>query len=107
VADYTICGELHHRCYDEPVALNIKDPETERLAAEVAAMAGESKTGAIRQALRERKQRLELAGKGSRGERLRRVLEKEIWPSIPPEVLGRAPTQEEQDEILGYGPHGV
>lgn len=90
------------------MALNIKDPETEQLAAEVAAMAGESKTGAIRQALRERKQRLELAGREpSRGERLRRLLEEEIWPNLPPGVRGRPVTKEEEDEILGYGPHGV
>ena len=30
------------------MALNIKDPETERLAAEVAAITGESKTRAVR-----------------------------------------------------------
>jgi antitoxin VapB len=43
------------------MALNIKDPETVRLAAEVAALAGETKTGAVRQALKERKERLLLA----------------------------------------------
>ena len=37
------------------MALSIKDPEAERLAAEVAAMTGESKTRAIRVALEERK----------------------------------------------------
>ena len=41
------------------MALNIKDSETEQLAGEVASLAGESKTGAVRQALRERKSRLE------------------------------------------------
>jgi antitoxin VapB len=46
---------------DSTVALNIKDPETERLAAEVASLARESKTAAIRQALRDRKRRLILA----------------------------------------------
>ena len=35
------------------MALNINDPETERLAAEAAAFTGDSKTGAVRQALRE------------------------------------------------------
>lgn len=40
------------------MALNIKDAETERLASEIAALTGESKTGAVRQALSERKQRL-------------------------------------------------
>ena len=90
------------------MALNIKDAETERLAAEVAKLAGESKTGAIRIALRERKQRLELERPGSNhaGE-LRRWLEEEVWPELPPEQRGRAPSQEEQDKILGYGPHGA
>ena len=36
------------------MALNIKDPETERLAAEVAALTGTTKTGAVRYALRHR-----------------------------------------------------
>ena len=64
------------------MALNIKDPETEQLAAEVAALAGESKTGALRQALRERKQRLSAAAlRPSRP--AYRLLEKEIWPSLP------------------------
>jgi antitoxin VapB len=90
------------------VALNIKDGETERLAAEVAALTGESKTGAIRTALRERKERLVLQGSGGDRERaLRQLLEEEIWPSIQPELLGRAPSKEEQEQILGYGPEGV
>lgn len=90
------------------MALNIKDPETERLAAEVAKLAGESKTGAIRIALRERKQRLELQRPGTdRADGLRLWLEEEVWPTLPPEQRGRAPSQEEQDELLGYGPHGA
>ncbi len=90
------------------MALNIKDPETERLAAEVAALAGESKTRAVRIALQERKERLALThALGGRGERLRRLLEEEIWPQIPPHVRGKRLTQEEEDEILGYGPEGV
>ena len=40
------------------MALNIKDEETDKLAREVAARAGESLTEAIRIALRERLQRL-------------------------------------------------
>ena len=38
------------------MALNIKDPETERLASEVAKLAGETKTQAVRTALTERKE---------------------------------------------------
>ena len=47
------------------MTLNIKDPETEKLAAEAASMAGESKTRAVKVALEERKRRLILrAGRG-------------------------------------------
>jgi antitoxin VapB len=89
------------------MGLNIKDPETERLAAEVAEATGESKTGAIRTALRERKERLSLQhSAGDRERALRTLLEEDIWPSIPPEMMGRAPSNEEQDEILGYGREG-
>jgi antitoxin VapB len=86
------------------MALNIKDPETERLAAEVAEPAGETKTGAVRTALRERKARL--AADTRRSERIRRVLEDEIWPQVPPEVLGTTITKAEEEEILGIGPEG-
>jgi antitoxin VapB len=40
------------------LALNIRNPEANRLAAEVAALSGESKTDAVIQALQERLQRL-------------------------------------------------
>ena len=85
--------------------LEIDDPETQRLAAEVARMTGESPTGAIRSALRERKERLVRLGEvGDRERELRALLEQEIWPSLPAEQLGRAPGQAEQDDILGYEP---
>jgi antitoxin VapB len=90
------------------LALNIKDPETERLAAEVAKLAGETKTGAIRQALRERKQRLlRIRGGKTRSERLIEFLEREVWPYLPEGERGRPLSREEEDEILGYGPEGV
>jgi antitoxin VapB len=88
--------------------LNIKDEETERLAREVAALTGESKTGAIRNALRERRQRLALQrAAGDRERALRALLEEEIWPVIPAGMLGRGPSREEQEAILGYGPDGA
>lgn len=89
------------------MALNIKDPETERLAAEIAAMTGESKTGAIRQALRERRDRLHLERSGDRYQRMMEFLETDVWPKLSPGVRGVPISQEEQDEILGYGPDGV
>lgn len=85
------------------MALNIKDKETEELAAEIASLTGESKTGAVRTALRERRDRLALqAGRRRKHEpgSLRRFLETEIWPQIPPEDLDKPPmTKEEWDEI--------
>ena len=89
------------------MALNIKNLEVERLAADLAALTGESKTEAIRKALEERKSRLSLGVVESRGEHLRRFLEEEIWPTIPKEQLGLALSRDEEDEILGYGPDGV
>jgi len=90
------------------VALNIKDRETEKLAAEVAAMTGESKTRAVRIALEERKQRLALRiGRRDQGQGLQRFLEQEVWPELPRRVLGKRVTRRERDAILGYGREGV
>lgn len=90
------------------MALNIKDPETEQLAAEVASLAGESKTAAIRQALRERRQRLLLARDGrGRGDRMVDVLEASLWPKLPAGVRGAPVTRAEREAILGYGSEGV
>lgn len=90
------------------MALNIKDPETERLAGEVAALTGESKTGAIRRALSERKARLILARSGrGRGDRLVDLLEQRVWPHLPADVRGRPLTKAEEEAILGFGPDGA
>ena len=89
------------------MALNIKDPKTERLAAEVAALAGETKTGAIRVALKERKQRLTAQAAGGRSGRLRRFLTDEAWPQVPASVLGSELSRAERVKILGYGSEGM
>ena len=91
------------------MALNIKDTETEKLAAEVAEMTGDTKTGAVREALREKKRRLEMRSgrKGQQRQSLREYLETEIWPHIPDELLDREPmSKEEVEDILGFGPEG-
>ncbi len=90
------------------MALNIKDPVAERLAAEVAVLAHENKTEAIRNALQERKERLELGGGKRSAEDFRSFLETEIWPLFPEGSLGKPPmTKAEREEILGFGPDGV
>lgn len=89
------------------MALNIKNAEVERLAAEVAGLTGESKTEAIRRALDERRRRLKGAGAAERRARLVKFLETRVWPTIPKRQLGRRLTRAEEDDLLGYGPGGV
>jgi antitoxin VapB len=90
------------------MALNIKNDEVERLAAEVARLTGESKTEAIRRALAERRQRLAYRiSHGDRETQALRFLEREVWPRIPADQLGRRLSRSEEDEILGYGEEGV
>ena len=99
---------LSNYYYISTMALNIKDPEAERLATEVAAMTGETKTRAVRVALQERRERLALRGAASgRAAGLMRFLEEEAWPQIPENLLGATVSREEREAILGYGPSGV
>jgi antitoxin VapB len=89
------------------MAMNIKNVEVERLAAEVAELAGESKTEAVRKALEERRARLRLrVAKRSHANRLR-FLETRIWSEVPDRALGRCLTKKQREAILGYGPEGV
>ncbi|MGC8509810.1 MAG: type II toxin-antitoxin system VapB family antitoxin [Acidimicrobiales bacterium] len=90
------------------MALNLKNPEVERLAAEVARLTGETKTEAVRQALAERRQRLvyrQVTDKPA--SRVRAFLERDVWPSVPKGQRGRRLTRSEEDNILGYGKEGA
>jgi len=93
------------------MALNFGDKETKELAAEIAGLAGESEEEAVRQALRERRNRLgPRSGRRRRPrtvEEMRHYFETKIWPLIPEENRGGpAITKEEKERILGYGPEG-
>jgi antitoxin VapB len=90
------------------MALNIKNKEVEKLVEEVAKLAGETKTDAVRQALLERKQRLSfrVVDRG-RGRSFLHYLETEVWPRVPKAELGRKLTKKEREQILGYGRDGV
>jgi len=88
------------------MALNIKSREVEQLAAEVANLAQESKTEAIRQALAERRARLRARGKPGGRRSLREYMEKNVWRLMPASELGRVMSREEEERILGYGPEG-
>lgn len=88
--------------------LSIKNREVERLVAEVAALTGESKTEAVRKALKERRARLAFQeASEDRAARLRRFLEQEAWPMVPEDQLGRTQSREAEEAILGYGADGV
>jgi antitoxin VapB len=82
------------------MALNIRNPEAERLAEALAKLAGETKTEAVTRALRDRLARL-------RRERAGRRLADEL-----DEIAlhcARLPVQDSRpaDEILGYDEHGL
>jgi antitoxin VapB len=82
------------------MALNIRNPETERLAEALARETGETKTEAVTKALRDRLARL-------RRERGRRRLADELEAiarhcEALPVLDGRS-----ADEILGYDRHGL
>jgi antitoxin VapB len=89
------------------MALNLKNPDVERLAAEVARLTGESKTEAIRRALEERRQRLKGPATAKRRARVLAFLRADVWPTIPPGQRGRRLSRAEEDDLLGYGPEGV
>jgi antitoxin VapB len=78
------------------MGLNIKNAEVARLAAEVAALAGETKTEAIRQALMARKEKLTVPRR-DRTAGLEEWLRTEVWPLTKPEFRGKPVTKEEMD----------
>lgn len=90
------------------MALSIKNAEVERLVEEVVDVTGESKTEAVRRALEERRDRLALQESArNRAARIRRVLEDEIWPAVPANVLSTTISREEEERILGFGDAGA
>lgn len=108
IRDYYIATKALEWCNICRMALNIKNKEVEHLAAEVARMTGETKTEAVKRALAERKQRLaQRTGPTDALRRGVRFLERQVWPAVPDQEVGRRLTPEEEDAILGYGPDGV
>jgi hypothetical protein len=85
--------------------MSIKNSEVEQLAEELGRLTNSSKTEVIRQALREKKERLALAGLDARRQRLLAFLQNRVWPRL---LAGasRPWTKEEEERALGYGEHG-
>lgn len=90
------------------MALNIKNEEVETLLNRVTRATGESKTEAVRKALRDRLEKVnrDSAEANARTRRLS-FLETELWPQIPENLLGTKLTKDEEEAILGFGEHGV
>lgn len=81
------------------MAISIKDPETDRLARQLAAATGETLTDAIREALRERLAREAQRARRGLGAEVRRIQER----------VARLPVLDDRtdDEILGYDENGL
>lgn len=81
------------------MALSIKDPETDRLARELAAATGETMTAAIREAVRERLERQKRRKRDTMFRTIRQIQER----------LARLPVLDDRtpDEIIGYDEFGV
>jgi hypothetical protein len=55
----------------------------------------------------QRDEAAEGSAQAERAARLRRVLEREIWPTVPVEVTGARLSKAEEEAILGYGESGA
>ena len=87
------------------MSLNIKNEEVVRLAEWICERTGETKTEAIRVSLEQRAATLGRETSEQRLESIQNfVRELNLTRYDKP---GQPLTQEEQDEILGYGEHGV
>lgn len=85
--------------------MSIKNPELEQLAQELSRLTGSSKTEVIRQALKEKKERLTVGAGMDRKQRLLSYLENRVWPTLP-KGASRRWTKAEEERALGYGKHG-
>jgi antitoxin VapB len=83
------------------MALSLKDPETDRLAREVAKLTGESLTEAVRTALAERLER-ERRKRGGARSLVERLNEIALHCAALPTYDRRTP-----DEIIGYDDKGM
>jgi antitoxin VapB len=82
----------------------INNQDVEKLLNDIVKLTGESRTEAVRKALKERRLRItKHLDVSPDEERLLNFLEDEIWCQIPAEVLGTSLTKAEEKSNLGYG----
>jgi antitoxin VapB len=84
------------------MALNIRDPEAQRLARALARRTGETMTQAVIRALQERLERLRVAQKSCHGDRAERLMEHGRRFAALPVADRRSP-----DEVIGYDEVGL
>ncbi|MEX2501785.1 MAG: type II toxin-antitoxin system VapB family antitoxin [Trueperaceae bacterium] len=89
------------------MALNIKNITVEALANEVAERQGITKTEAVRRALEAELARSAAPSGVDRAADLVAFLQRDVWPFVPAELLGRATSKAERERILGFGADGV
>lgn len=82
------------------MALNIKDPEVDRLASELASRWGTTKTDAIRRALNAQMSALQTQ-RTDQEDALMEVMRTEIWPLLRDR---RPVSKADREDILGYAP---
>jgi antitoxin VapB len=78
---------------------SIKSDRVADLLEKIVNYTGESKVDAVTVALERRLKDLE---RRNRAERTLAWLEASVWPSLPEESKGKAPSKEEQEELLGF-----
>ncbi|MDQ1551987.1 MAG: antitoxin VapB [Actinomycetota bacterium] len=84
------------------MSLNLKDEETVALVSELAKRLGKTKTGAVREVVRDRLNELDRESESeadARVEEFTSWLERDIWPHTRSR---KALTKEEEEELLGY-----
>lgn len=84
------------------MALSLKDPETDRLAREVAQLTGENLTEAVRKALAERLARERLRRGKAKKSLVEELSEIALHCASLPDYDTRSP-----DEIIGYDENGM
>lgn len=79
--------------------INLKSDRLAELLERIVAHTGETKVDAVTQALEERLRALEAE---ERAAATLEWLRTSVWPRLPEGVRGRAPSKEEQEELLGF-----
>jgi antitoxin VapB len=78
---------------------SIRSDRVAELIEQIASRTGESKVETVTAALERRLKELE---GDARAERTLGWLRSFVWPELPEGVRGRAPTKEDQEDLLGY-----